>query len=72
MPVKNLIKNIGFDHKNATHTTIKEKKYLYMKINQLNFFLQYLKFIVIDENFNYENLIVETNLKLYKKQIKIK
>ena len=64
MPAKNLIKNIGFGHKNATHTINREKKYLYMKINQLNFPLKHPKFIVIDENFNYENFVVETNLKI--------
>ena len=55
MPAKNLIKNIGFANKNATHTTNKESKYSDMKINQLNFPLNHPKFIVIDENFNYEN-----------------
>ena len=34
---------------------IKESKYSDMKINQLNFPLKHPKFIVIDENFNYEN-----------------
>ena len=57
MPAKNLIKNIGFGNKNATHTTNKEKKYSNMKIKQLNFPLRHPKFIVVDENFNSENFM---------------
>lgn len=55
MPAKNLIKNIGFDHKDATHTSKKEKKYTNMKLKQIKFPLNHPKFIVVDENFNYEN-----------------
>ena len=70
-PAKNLIKNIGFDHKDSTNTINKEKKYSDMKINKLKFPLKHPKFIVIDESFDSENFMFVTSSSIKDKFIKL-
>ena len=71
MPAKNLVKNIGFNHKDAAHTTSKQKKYLDMKLNELQFPLKHLRFIVVDEKFNYKNFMYVYDSSLKNKLIRI-
>ncbi|WP_416695872.1 nucleotide-diphospho-sugar transferase [Candidatus Pseudothioglobus sp. Uisw_050_01] len=55
MPSKNLIRNIGHGHTEATHTILMNGRYSNMELNELSFPLKHPKFIVIDRVFDQLN-----------------
>jgi len=55
MPQKNLVVNIGFG-KNATHASESKNPFAKMERHELDFPLKHQKFIVVDRDFNYQNM----------------
>tara|TARA_B100000795_G_scaffold264712_1_gene245542 strand:+ start:590 stop:1609 length:1020 start_codon:yes stop_codon:yes gene_type:complete len=61
MPSKNLIRNIGHGHSEATHTKNKNFRYSEMELNELSFPLNHPKFIVVDRVFDHLNFKYNTH-----------
>ena len=61
MPSKNLIRNIGHGHSEATHTKNKNIRYSEMELNELGFPLNHPKFIVVDRVFDHLNFKYNTH-----------
>ena len=71
MPAKNLVVNLGHGSEEATHTHLKDDRYLNMKLDEIGLPLKHPRFIVIDRGFTYDNLKYITKQHFINKMVRI-